>query len=189
MGRPVLLYVHGFMSSGSTLKGRALARRYGGRFDVRLPTYPQVSPMKSVDMLLETVADADRGVVVGSSLGGFYAQYLSCRLDWPAVLINPALEMACVSEALSGSHTNPFTGERVVVDEKWFDSLARLRVEPVSPSLVLLCEDDHTVSPDCALRRYRGVGTILLLPAGGHACWPLTPVWPVLDAFLGQYVQ
>ena len=186
MAKPTLLYIHGFMSSGSTLKGRALAQRYGEAFDVRLPTYPQASPLQSIAYLQQTLEGACEGVLVGSSLGGFYAQYLGCRLGWPVVLINPALDMACVAGRLEGEHTNPFTGERVRVDEKWFEELSRLHTEPVSPALVLLCADDETVRPDCALKQYRGVGEIVLHPAGGHACWPLTPLWPCLDAFLAR---
>ncbi len=187
MSKPTLLYIHGFMSSGSTLKGRALAQRYGERFDVRLPTYPQASPLRSIDDLQQSLEGVAEGVLVGSSLGGFYAQYLGHRLGWPVVLINPALDMACVAGQLEGEHTNPFTGERVVVDKAWFEELAQLRTEPVSPALVLLCADDETVRPDCALNRYWGVGEIVLRPDGGHACWPLTPLWPCLDAFLARF--
>jgi len=187
MNKPTLLYLHGFMSSGSTLKGRALAQRYGEQFAVCLPTYPQLTPQHSIDFLLKLLQGAESGVLVGSSLGGFYAQYLGHVLNWPVVLINPALDLACVSSDLSGCHTNPFTGEEVMVDEKWFDGLMQLQVAPVRPSLVLLCQDDATVRPDCALQRYRGIGEVVLLPEGGHACWPLTPVWPCLDAFLTRH--
>ncbi len=189
MSKPQMIYIHGFMSSGSTLKGQALKRRYGERFEVHLPTYTQVSPALSIKALKALMDPQKTGVLIGSSLGGFYAQYLACQIGWPAVLINPALSMACVAGSLLGRHTNPYTQEQVLVDESWLAQLSEFQVGAVSPSMLLLCADDETVRPDCALAAYRGVGQIFMLPQGGHACWPLAPVWPVLDAFLSEYVQ
>lgn len=69
MSKPQLIYIHGFMSSGSTLKGQALKRRYGERFEV----HPTAS-MKALQALIDPQRP---GVLVGFSLGGFYAQYLA----------------------------------------------------------------------------------------------------------------
>lgn len=188
--RPLLLYVHGFMSSGSTLKGQAFRRHFGDRFEVRTPTYPQTSPSVSIAALEKemSAAGAQRGVIVGSSLGGFYGQYLAARHGWPLVMINPALEMACVPASLTGAHVNPYTGEKVVVDETWLAQLASLRTEPVSPSQLIVCADDTTVLPRCALEHYDGVAEVIFQPQGGHACWPLTPVWSQLDDFMRRQV-
>jgi predicted esterase YcpF (UPF0227 family) len=189
MGKPVLFYIHGFMSSGSTLKGQALKRRYQGRFDVRLPTYPQQTPQQSMTFLQNALDDAVNGVLVGSSLGGFYAQYLAYRLGWPVVMINPVLDLKCVPISLEGRHKNPYTGEQVEVSQGWIEELSMYQSPPVKPSLLLLCADDNTVLPDCALDQYRGVGHIYLLPDGGHACWPMMHVWPVLDDFLAKSLE
>ncbi|SIN93967.1 hypothetical protein SAMN05443662_1057 [Sulfurivirga caldicuralii] len=184
--RPLLVYVHGFMSSGSTLKGQALRRHFGDRFEPCTPTYPQTSPSASIEALEKEIsaAGAQKGVIVGSSLGGFYGQYLAARHGWPLVMINPALDMACVPSSLTGTHVNPYTGEKVVVDETWLAQLAPLHTEPVSPSQLIVCADDTTVLPRCALERYDSIAEVVFQPQGGHACWPLTPVLPQLDAFM-----
>ncbi len=183
--RPLLLYVHGFMSSGTTLKGQAFKRHFSACFHVCTPTYPQRTPRASIAALEQIIqqAGAQRGAIVGSSLGGFYGQYLAARYHWPLVMINPALDLACVPGSLEGVHVNPYTGEEVVVDEAWLAQLVPLRTEPLADALLLVCADDTTVLPQCALERYDGVGTRVMLPQGGHACWPLTPALPALEAF------
>ena len=194
MAKPLMLYVHGFMSSGSTLKGQALRRRYGERFEVRTPTYAQQDPHRSVQALMEQMAGHERGVIVGSSLGSFYARWLGAQQGWPVVLINPALDLRCIDDFSDGEHVNPYTGERVGVDARWREALAAYRCEPKPPALLLLCHDDAVVRPQCALEQYGGIGEILLLPQGGHACWPLEAAWATLDGFIerqcsGENVQ
>ncbi len=189
MAKPLMLYVHGFMSSGSTLKGQAFVRRYRDRFEVHTPTYAQQDPHRSVQMLMELMTGHEQGVIIGSSLGGLYARWLGSRKGWPVVLINPALDLRCIEDFADGTHVNPYTGEQVVVDGRWREALAAYRCEARAPALLLLCHDDAVVRPRCALEQYGGIGEILLLPEGGHACWPLEAAWATLDGFLARYVS
>lgn len=64
---------------------------------VLAPDYPAHRPAEAVSRLLAWFArlpsPGDRGLVlVGSSIGGFYGQYLACRLPVARLyLVNPAL--------------------------------------------------------------------------------------------------
>lgn len=190
--RPILFYVHGFLSGGKSLKGQAFARRYGAHMEVVLPSYTQQTPDRSLYALRHLLqrragVNTRKGVIVGSSLGGFYGQVLAKEWQWPLIMINPALDSACLSPAsLLGTHTNPYTGERITVDENWLAQLVKWQRPPVSPSLLIICEDDTVVLPHCALERYREQARIVTRPEGGHACWPMTPVWPEIDTFLEE---
>jgi len=54
--------------------------------------------------------------------------------------------------------------------------------------LLAVCADDTTVLPQCALEQYGDRAEIVMLPKGGHACWPLTPLWSAIDGFIDRTV-
>ena len=90
-----LLYLHGFRSSPQSVKAHKMAKWMAQEFPHVhwwCPPLP-ASPRQAMAELLTGVADwsAGRMAVVGSSLGGFYASWLSQHLGCPAVLINPAV--------------------------------------------------------------------------------------------------
>ncbi len=93
-----LLYLHGFRSSPQSFK----ARRLAGWFAANRPDLhwwcPQLppSPCAAMTLLREGTAawPAASSVVIGSSLGGFYAALISDATGWPAVLLNPAVDPA-----------------------------------------------------------------------------------------------
>lgn len=91
------LYIHGFGSSARSYKARLLKQRASQRgltcICPNLPVHPQLA----FETLCDWVEQTQPKVVIGSSLGGFYARSLAARYDLPAVLINPAL---CPGERL-----------------------------------------------------------------------------------------
>jgi predicted esterase YcpF (UPF0227 family) len=93
-----LLYLHGFRSSPGSFKARRLLGWLAAHQPQVQAWCPQLppSPREAMALVLDGVAawPARRSVVVGSSLGGFYATVVAERLGWPAVLLNPAVDPA-----------------------------------------------------------------------------------------------
>lgn len=93
-----LLYLHGFRSSPKSHKAQFLA----GYLQENYPTLrwhcPQLpeSPRAASLLIKELTKDwsASTGAVMGSSLGGFYADWLSAERGFKCVLINPATDPA-----------------------------------------------------------------------------------------------
>lgn len=103
-----LLYLHGFRSSPQSIKAQQLGHRVCSHHPGVhwwCPALP-VSPQAAMDLLLEGVADWPREqmVIVGSSLGGFYARVLSHRLGCRSALINPAAHPARDLQCHIGEH-------------------------------------------------------------------------------------
>ncbi len=104
-----LLYLHGFRSSPQSFKARRL---HGWLRDHRpdvtwwCPQLP-ASPRDAMAQVARGIANwpQDSAVVVGSSLGGFYATVVAERCGWPAVLINPAIDPARDLAAYVGEHS------------------------------------------------------------------------------------
>lgn len=96
-----LLYLHGFRSSPQSAKARLLGaeiaklQAQGHALTWLCPQLPP-SPAQALKELRAWVADwpVEQMVVLGSSLGGFYATVLAEALGCRAVLINPAVAPA-----------------------------------------------------------------------------------------------
>lgn len=84
-----LLYVHGFASSGSSGTVMTL-RRHLDSWRVIAPDLP-VDPFDALKLLREIVEKEQPDVVVGTSMGGMFAQQL-----WgvPRIIVNPSFEMS-----------------------------------------------------------------------------------------------
>lgn len=84
-----MMYVHGFASSGSSGTVMML-RRYFPDWRVIAPDLP-VDPFEALEMLRGLVHQERPEIVIGTSMGGMYAQQL-----WgvPRIVVNPSFEMS-----------------------------------------------------------------------------------------------
>jgi predicted esterase YcpF (UPF0227 family) len=153
------LYLHGFRSSPQSAKARQLGaaiaqlQRQGHNLAWLCPQLPP-SPADTLAELCALVQDwpPEHTVVIGSSLGGFYATVLAERLDCRALLINPAVAPARDLARHIGEQTsfhNPadhfffrpeFIGEFEVLD--WREMVAHY----LGTHLTVLPGNDHAVS-------------------------------------------
>ena len=123
MGRKLIIYLHGFCSSPASWKSQLLAEEMARRGLAEHFVCPQLSPVPdeaaaSVSRLIEA---ADGPVtLIGSSLGGHYANFLAEKHGLNAVLINPAVPQGdCLRGAVDyldlakfvGEHTHFHSGE------------------------------------------------------------------------------
>ncbi len=111
----MLIYIHGFGSSAFGTKAQQL-RAYCAEqgisfFAPSLSTVPQLA-MRELEDLVTLFGRHETVGFVGSSLGGFYAQYLAHRFDVPAVLINPAVFAHQRLEEALGLCTQYYDGSR-----------------------------------------------------------------------------
>ncbi|WBA14434.1 esterase YqiA [Salinivibrio proteolyticus] len=116
-----LLYLHGFNSSPQSLKARQM-RAYCQtmRPDIQvlvpqLPSHPEPT-VNLLTELVDTYGATHQLGLVGSSLGGFLATWLSERYDIPAVLVNPAVRPYELLQDYIGEQMNPYTHERYHLD-------------------------------------------------------------------------
>ena len=85
-----ILYLHGFSSCGEGNKSSAL-KRYFGNDALVSPDLPP-SPFDAIATAEEILNASDFDLIIGSSLGGFYATYLAEKYVKKAVLLNPSTQ-------------------------------------------------------------------------------------------------
>jgi predicted esterase YcpF (UPF0227 family) len=171
-----LLYLHGFRSSPRSFKAqRLLAWLAAHRPEVTCwcPQLPP-SPAQAMALVLDGVAGwpADRSVVVGSSLGGFYATIVAERLGWPAVLLNPAVDPARDLAAYIGEQTTwQSPQERFFFRAEFVDELRALTPGPITRPTryaAVIAKGDEVLDWREMTGRYPGA-RIRLLEGGDHA--------------------
>lgn len=173
----MIIYLHGLNSAGSSNKARWL-REHLAPVPVLAPTYPPHLADAAVSYLRDFIRDARqrypddrRLLLVGSSMGGFYAQYLAPELQAGMVLINPALRPDLELMDVVGPNTNEATGESYVLTGRHVRALAAYRVPACNaelPTLVLLDEDDELLDSHATAQAYRGCGKTVMYPGGSH---------------------
>ena len=77
-------------------------------------------------------SNADRMVIIGSSLGGFYTNYLAEKYDCKAVVLNPAVRAARELAPHVGMLTAYDSDEPFDFRPEYIDELKALQVEKIS---------------------------------------------------------
>ena len=167
-----ILYLHGFLSSPESAKSQLLRTalvQCGAEAYWHAPTLP-LDPAQAQAMINEIISGFNGAPVllVGSSLGGFYATVAAERWQAPAIVINPAVRPYDDLRYI-GWHTHYRTGERVEVTQVFMTELAALDPEHIDPARywLLASEDDGILDYRAALVRYAGAEQTVL-PDGGH---------------------
>ncbi len=210
----ICLYLHGFLSSANSQKGRWLVqqvqmenRQTQQASEVLLEpafkeiitlTYPISSPDESVQkveaLLQELLTQKNHSIVLmGSSMGGYYAQFLGQKYRLPYIMINPALNPKPIFLQYLGASSNPSTGEKFIIDETYIQQLESYdvtRLDKSIPALLLLDEGDEVIDVATALMKYQDKSDlkteIQVFKGGDHAFQHLTEAWPLIKTFIGR---
>lgn len=148
-----------------------------------------VSPANVQPILLETVKDLNPQdvVLVGSSLGGFYANWLAEKIGCRAILLNPATEPWSVINDYLG--LQPITGtERTIMVTPEFADEAKTMVSDVSDAaryLVVLCTGDEVLDWTKAHQKYARCRQIVI-EGNTHEIVDFESHIPELEKFVRQ---
>lgn len=145
---------------------------------VLIPEYPSHQPVKSINLLSGFIQQhqyASPLMLIGSSLGGYYAQYLGATLEAvkKVVMINPALQPQQTLAPVVGKQSNMVTGEPFEFRRDDLEELATFD-KPASqiavPTLVLLDEGDDIIDFHFAKQKYASLGQakVIAYPGGSH---------------------
>ncbi len=139
MTSTLVVYLHGFRSSPRSSKavmtGEAVKALSKGDYSYEWYC-PQLfpSPKASMDMVINhiDITNADQLRVIGSSLGGFYTNYLAEKYHCKAVVLNPAVRAARELAPHVGMLTAYDSGEPFDFRPEYIDELNALQVDKIT---------------------------------------------------------
>jgi len=184
-----ILYIHGFNSAPSSKKATQLVQvmdRLGLSDQLRVPALHH-HPREAIGQLNKAIEDLGRPLLVGSSLGGYYATHLAERHGLKALLINPAVSPHRMFDGYLGTQKNLYTDEAWELTYDHVTALAELEVPaPQDPQRyqVWLQTGDETLDYRLAQQYYRACA--LRIQAGGdHSFQGFAAQLPAMLSFAG----
>jgi len=191
----MLIYLHGLNSSDQSRKAGVL-REHLAPSRVLVPPYPAHRP----DAAIANLSDFFHGlqgkrppIVVGSSMGGFYAQYLARRFTFAHLfLINPALTPWDLLRDLEGMPQTTAYGETYLLDRDLIESTQKYEVNTPCdgiPTTLFLDQGDEVIDFRIAESLYRDCGRLLIFEGGDHEFQHLEEAIAVIrEAMIGETI-
>ena len=187
----MIIYLHGFNSGGQSQKA-AWLRAQLAPVPVFAPDYPAHRANETLRVLRKFIRRLRREnphtrklMLIGSSLGGFWAQRLAPEFGACMVLINPSMRPDETLARHTGRHRNAATGGETVLTAQDVLALQAHRVEPCNPqvpTLLLLDADDEVLDYRIAEATLRGCGKTIVYPGGSHRFEHLAEALPAIRA-------
>ncbi len=173
------LYLHGFKSSPESQKAlitQAFFAEHDAAQNIHMPQLPP-EPAKAIEVaqfLYEQLIDevgVENVLVIGSSLGGYYASYLVEHFGGRGVLINPAIKPYELLMDYLGENKNYHNDETFIVTEDYIDELKAINTKALTaPKHHLLLQQTHDETLDyrLACAKYRN-GPCFIEYGGDHS--------------------
>ncbi len=168
------LYIHGFNSAGYGEKVNYLRKAFGDEnvIAVNLPYNPEKA-VKLLEYLVKNLKEEPL-ILVGSSLGGFYAVYLSYKYGNISVLINPAVDAHIILRSEIGHQKNyktdeeyEFTEENVRSLEKFYIPVEKL--ENMKDRIYVYLDENDEVLDSRKTAEYFKDFNVKIFPGGDHS--------------------
>jgi predicted esterase YcpF (UPF0227 family) len=155
-----IVYLHGYNGVNST-KGKSLAEHFSG-YTVLTPEIPlnPAEALEKLDAIIDSLIAPDNAIyLVGSSLGGWYAFYLSVRYDLPVFLINPSL--------------TPWVSLAGIIADEYLQSFKKFDDGKASGFIgeivnAFIAKDDELLNHEQTIQMFENIRTLKLYDGVGH---------------------
>lgn len=169
-----IFYIHGFNSGGNSSTTKLLKEAFPDA-NIISESFDIYDPQKTYDVLSNIFDfggfDKNETVIVGTSLGGFWAEFICRNYGYNTVVVNPARAPFKTLSRYLGKNKNFVTGEEYEFTKENFDTYCGINLTalPVTwPLVALLYEDDEIVDTKARYAEMKDFCDARLIPGGQH---------------------
>ena len=161
----MILYIHGFRTTPTSFKATLLREHYTDKLIVSNHSHIPDIAIKDLETIIE---EQNITGIIASSIGGFYATYLSEKYQIKTVLINPSVRPYETTKKYLGNNTKD-NGASFLWEEKHLEMLKSFKVEKptVANYFLFLQKGDEVLDYSIAENFYRG-SRLILEEDGNH---------------------
>ena len=170
-----ILYLHGFASSANSTKACQLNKyivNSTSETNILIPNLEN-NIIDAVEQIDNIIKESSPSVLMGSSLGGFYATYFSEKYNLRCVGINPAVIPPAEMSFYLGENENYSTGEKFIIDQLQLDFLNKMgkeieKIKMPNNFMILLQSNDELLDYKDAISFYKGANLDITF-GGNHS--------------------
>lgn len=135
----MIIYIHGFGSSAQGFKAKQFRDYFKNRGERFIAPSLSYVPQLAISTLEDVIENCGSDVkLIGSSLGGFYALYLSEKYNLKAVLINPAVYADVTLKRAIGHGINYYDNSSYEWNSSHVESLEMYKTTSVIQKNIML---------------------------------------------------
>ena len=170
-----IIYLHGFASQGDSAKSRALRSAFEPENQIFSPDLP-INPSETKKIIDQIVRSAKSYpiIFVGTSLGGFWANYFSHKYDAPCVIVNPSTQPSKSMYGRVGQKIKNYANNNDITvtdkDVEEFSSFEQQAADLHNGQLVnlFLAKDDNVIPYKDTLDNLKYTNSLTITDDGGH---------------------
>lgn len=184
----IYLYIHGFGGSGMGIKASLFRNHFGDTVIAPSLSYVPDLAIDTLKQLVESLLSHTTVTLIGSSLGGYYATYLSEHYGLKAVLINPSVQPYVTLKRVMGSAFNYYDESRFEWNDKHIQMLKAYDSVHVTPHqyLVLLQSGDELLDYSQAESKFEG-STVIVEEGGNHSYENIESKFEMIEHFAHSF--
>jgi len=189
-----ILYIHGFNSSPLSIKAEQTRQYLANNFPDVGYYCPQLAttPSEAIEQLSKIIEQSEvdcQWYLIGSSLGGYFSNFLAEKFHCLAVLVNPAIRPYELLHDYIGEQMNPYTEEVYQVTEDHIQQLKAL--EQTAPEmysqqknnyLVMVQTGDEVLNYQQAVEKYQHC-RLIVQNGGDHSFIDFDKCLPAISDF------
>jgi len=150
----VILYIHGFRTTNNSYTSKILKKYF--KKNIILADHP-TQPKDAIKYLENLIESNNITLLIASSLGGYYATYLSEKYSLKTVLINPSVNPYKTTKTYLGQNTTQ-DGVKFLWKKKSLKQLEKFKIKQKhlhsQRFLLFLQKADKVLNYKVALKRY-----------------------------------